>query len=205
MSVEAAQDREHRADEISRGVAAAVGRATRCTATSLSVSLANSTPSASSSARRMAKFSMIPLWTTANLPAASRCGWALRSVGLPWVAHRVWPTPVPPTSAAGSVSASASSRFASRPARLRTVIPPWPSSNCDSRRVVTAVFHPAQRVDHDVAGRAIPDVADDSTHGYTRVVQRRSAAARELPSSGGQHQEARRRPVQARPAPGSTR
>ena len=68
--------------------------ATRCTATSVSVSLANSTPSASSSRRSAAKFSMIPLWTTAILPAASRCGWALRSVGLPWVAQRVWPRPV---------------------------------------------------------------------------------------------------------------
>ncbi len=64
-------------------------RATRCTATSVSVSLANSTPADSNSVRSDGKFSMMPLWTTATLPAASRCGWALRSVGLPWVAQRV--------------------------------------------------------------------------------------------------------------------
>lgn len=34
----------------------------------------------------------------------------------------------------------------------------------DTCGVVSAVLHPAQRVDHDVAGRAVPYVADDSTH-----------------------------------------
>ena len=68
---------------------ASKARATRCGATSVSVSLASSTPSDSSSARSAAKFSMIPLWTTATLPVASWCGWALRSVGGPWVAQRV--------------------------------------------------------------------------------------------------------------------
>ena len=33
-----------------------------------------------------------------------------------------------------------------------------------SRRVVTAVLHPAQRVDDDAKGRLMPDVADDSAH-----------------------------------------
>ena len=36
----------------------------------------------------------------------------------------------------------------------------------DAGRVVPPVFHPAQRVDDDVAGRALPDVADDSTHSH---------------------------------------
>ena len=34
----------------------------------------------------------------------------------------------------------------------------------DARRVVTAVLHPPQRVDDDVAGRLMPDIADDSAH-----------------------------------------
>ena len=34
----------------------------------------------------------------------------------------------------------------------------------DARRVVAAVLHPAQRVDHDVQGGLVPDVADDSAH-----------------------------------------
>ena len=36
----------------------------------------------------------------------------------------------------------------------------------DAGRVVAAVFHPAQRVDDDAAGRALPDVADDSAHSH---------------------------------------
>src|SRR5579872_5211525 len=36
---------------------------------------------------------MIPLCTTATRPLQSTCGWALASVGWPWVAHRVWPMP----------------------------------------------------------------------------------------------------------------
>nr|AAA17318.1 B229_F2_64 [Mycobacterium leprae] len=41
----------------------------------------------------------------------------------------------------------------------------------DSRRVVAAVLHPAQRIHDDPAGRALPDVADKSTHNPVRVVQ----------------------------------
>jgi hypothetical protein len=37
----------------------------------------------------------------------------------------------------------------------------------DARGVVAAVLHPAQRIDHDVAGRTRPDVADDSTHSHS--------------------------------------
>ena len=32
---------------------------------------------------------MMPLWTSAMSPDWSRCGWALTSVGGPWVAQRV--------------------------------------------------------------------------------------------------------------------
>ncbi|CFE89724.1 Uncharacterised protein [Mycobacterium tuberculosis] len=96
------------------------------------MSLANSTPAVSSSRRKTAKFSMMPLWTTAILPAASRCGCALRSVGRPWVAQRVWPRPVVPDSAVDGISATASSRLASRPARRRTVsVPPSTSAMPD--------------------------------------------------------------------------
>jgi hypothetical protein len=49
----------------------------------VSVSEAKETPSAWSSARRAAKFSMMPLWTTATVPSAETCGWALVSVGAP--------------------------------------------------------------------------------------------------------------------------
>ena len=108
---------------------------------------------------------MMPLCTTANLPAASRCGWALRSVGRPWVAHRVWPMP----------GAADERRRIGLRERLLEVRQPARApahrhstvavQNRETRRVVTAVFHPAERVDHDVTGGAVPDVADDSTHG----------------------------------------
>ncbi len=37
----------------------------------------------------------------------------------------------------------------------------------DARGVVSAVLHAAQRVHDDVAGRALPDVADDSAHSHS--------------------------------------
>ena len=51
-----------------------------------------SAPFFSSSSRSSRKFSMMPLCTTASLSVA--CGCALFSVGLPWVAQRVWPMPI---------------------------------------------------------------------------------------------------------------
>ena len=39
------------------------------------------------------KFSMMPLWMIAMRFFESTTGWALRSVGLPWVAQRVCATP----------------------------------------------------------------------------------------------------------------
>ena len=42
-----------------------------------------------------------------------------------------------------------------------------PIDQRDSRRVIAAVFHPAQRVDHDAAGLTSSDVADDSAHRYS--------------------------------------
>ena len=38
---------------------------------------------------------MIPLWTSAIRPSAEVCGWALTSLGAPWVAQRVCPMPRP--------------------------------------------------------------------------------------------------------------
>src|SRR5690606_20014838 len=91
---------------------------------SLSVSLTNSTPAASSSARSLAKFSMMPLWMTAIRPSPDMCGWAFRSVGPPWVAQRVCPIPVRPVVRPRSLpvranSSSASARLLSFPARLQ--------------------------------------------------------------------------------------
>ena len=158
-TLQPAADRPH-------GVGAALRSAehgaapTRCATTSVSVSLAISTPRGSSSSRSSAKFSMIPLWTTAIRPSASVCGWALRSLG-----RRGWPSgcgpcrwcrprsPAPP--------ASALSRLASRPAPRRRC--GRRRDHRDARRVVAAVLHAAQAHD-DLAGRARSDVADDAAH-----------------------------------------
>src|SRR6476620_10962792 len=68
------------------------------------------------------KFSMMPLWIRASRSSSPpRWGWALASVGPPWVAQRVWPMPVV---AGGSCSsAMASRRFASLPARFSETTP----------------------------------------------------------------------------------
>ena len=95
----------------------------RCAATSVSVSETSSCPLSSSSARSTSKFSMIPLCTSARRPERPRCGWALTSLGAPWVAQRVCPMPV--VEAASGVSAIAFSRLASLPARLsEEIVPP---------------------------------------------------------------------------------
>ena len=88
----------------------------------MSVSERISWPAASSSARKVAKFSMIPLCTRATRSRRPRCGWALASLGAPWVAQRVCPMPV--VAAGSGVSAIAFSRFASLPARLSACTAP---------------------------------------------------------------------------------
>ncbi len=57
---------------------------------------------------------MMPLWMTATVPVQSTWGWALRSLGAPWVAQRVWPMPV--VAGAIGLSSSSASRLPSLPA-----------------------------------------------------------------------------------------
>ena len=64
-----------------------------------------------------------------------------------------------------SVASSAASRLASRPARRRTVSVPRPLTRATPDGVVAPVLHPAQCIDHHIAGGTMPDVADDSAHG----------------------------------------
>ncbi len=67
---------------------------------------------------------MMPLWTTAIEPET--CGWALRSLGTPWVAQRVWAMPVTALVAAEAASSSATrptERMRSMPAPAMTASP----------------------------------------------------------------------------------
>ena len=91
-------------------------------ATSVSVSdtRPSSSESASIRARSSAKFSMIPLCTSATRRPKPRCGCALTSLGAPWVAQRVCPMPV--VDAGSGASAIAFSRLASLPAFLATAM-----------------------------------------------------------------------------------
>ena len=91
---------------------------TRCATHSVSVSEASVCPAFSSRARNAWKFSMIPLWITATRPSQSRWGCALRSVGAPCVAQRVWPIPTFPTGRSPASRAASSSP--SLPARFTT-------------------------------------------------------------------------------------
>ena len=70
------------------------------------------------------KFSMMPLWTTANLPLWLRWGWALTSLGSPWVAQRVCPMPRVPGRSAPSWLISRSTW--TRPFFLQTRSTPSP-------------------------------------------------------------------------------
>ena len=78
--------------------------------------------SASIRARSAAKFSMMPLCTSAIRPEPPVCGCALTSLGAPWVAQRVCPMPV--VEAGSGRSAIAFSRLASLPARLLVTTAP---------------------------------------------------------------------------------
>lgn len=93
-----------------------------CATTSVSVSETSLCPSLSSSVLSAAKFSMIPLWMTAIRPSQSACGWALRSVGAPCVAHRV--CPIPAVAVAGGLETRMDRRLASFPALFSTIRSP---------------------------------------------------------------------------------
>src|ERR1700723_1492000 len=67
---------------------------------------------------------MMPLWTMAR-PSCETCGWALRSLGTPWVAQRVWAMPTLPRVGCCSM---ASSRARTLPTARKRVRPPEPLS-----------------------------------------------------------------------------
>ena len=127
----------------------------------MSVSEVSVWPRSSSPSRSSRKFSMIPLWMTVISPVQSRWGWALRSLGRPWVAQRVWARPI---AACGVRSAMAVWRLASLPARFSTNRSAAVVDEGDPRRVVAAVLEALEALDQDRAGLAGTRVADDAAH-----------------------------------------
>ena len=109
---------------------------------------------------------MIPLWTTAILPGgvAVRVGVA---VGRPAVGGPAGVAEAGAAREAGGVGLGQRGFEVGQPAGPAAHGQPAVAvEQRDAGRVVSAVFHPAQRVDDDVAGRTLPDVADDSTHSH---------------------------------------
>ena len=140
-----------------------------------SVSVSETRPSCSESAsiraRSSAKFSMIPLCTSATRRPKPRCGCALTSLGAPWVAQRVCPMPVVDVAAArrrwpsrgwracrpssrppcrvGHDGRSRRSRSRGTPAaaarRVRRPGPAWPRRTRRSRTWAASLSAPGQR------------------------------------------------------------
>ena len=100
---------------------------------------------------------MMPLWTTAIEPET--CGWALRSLGTPWVAQRVWAMPV--TDAGVGRGGFEFGNAADRADALDAVI----RDDGQPGRVIAPVFELLQAFDengNDVAGGCC---RDDAAHG----------------------------------------
>ena len=93
------------------------------------------------------------------------CGWALFSVGRPWVAQRVWPMPMVPES--GSLRES---RFEilelafGAPARQHAVL-----QRGDARGIVAAIFEALERIDQLRRGRLVADDTDNAAHALRTV------------------------------------
>ncbi len=100
---------------------------------------------------------MMPLWTTAIEPET--CGWALRSLGTPWVAQRVWAMPV-----TDRVLAEAASSSATRPTE-RTRSMPVAADDGQPGRVIAPVFELLQAFDENGNNVAAGCCRDNATHG----------------------------------------
>ena len=169
---------------------------------SVSVSDANVCPRDSRSARSCWKFSTMPLWITATVPVQSTCGCALRSVGAPWVAHRVWPIAV----VVGRHRLLQEQRL-----QLRELARPAPdrhplAGRGDAGGVVSAVLEAPEAFQDDRERLVGPYVADDAAHGGSRVAVRpRDGISRKT----GSRRRSRRRAAgpsprsRPRPSPGS--
>ena len=121
-------------------------------------------PSASSSSLSSAKFSMMPLWMRASLPSSPRCGCALRSVGPPCVAQRVWPMPVAPSLHGGALEVVGEHLRACRPACGCRMLPVCVDDG-DAGGVVAAVLEALEAAEQHLDAVVVADVSHDSTHG----------------------------------------
>ena len=120
---------------------------------------------------------MMPLWTTTSVPEPSVWGWALSSVGRPWVAQRVCPMPMCPVHRALAQQAFEHLDAAGRAPDLESLGP----QHGHAGRVVAAVLEALEPL-HDDADRVlVADVADDAAHGVSPWLSRVSSCGRPSP------------------------
>ena len=101
---------------------------------------------------------MMPLCTTATLSVA--CGWALFSVGLPWVAQRVCPMPVWPLERRVLQPRFKIFEFAFGAAAFEVVA----FQRRNARGIIAAIFEALERVHQLLGDRSAPENADDAAH-----------------------------------------
>ena len=130
----------------------------RWATTSLSVSLWKTRPCACISSRSGRKFSMMPLWTRATPPTT--CGWALPTVGAPWVAQRVWAMPTVPGSGSAASSRGEIVELALGPAAFEPAV----DDRADAALIIAAIFEPPQPLHEPLGDFVAADYADDSAH-----------------------------------------
>ena len=106
---------------------------------------------------------MMPLWMTATLPLTSVCGCALRSVGPPWVAQRVWPIPVDPVQR-DLAGVDVVLEIGQHAGLLRGVQAACTVQDGDAGGVVPAVLQPAQAFEDQRERLTGTGVSDDATH-----------------------------------------
>ena len=105
---------------------------------------------------------MMPLCTMAT--RAEACGWALRSVGAPCVAQRVWPMPVKPASGFSFSSCAELDELAGRAAALDVAV----DQRGDAGGIIAAIFEPLQRFQDEGRYVARSRNADDAAHYLAR-------------------------------------
>jgi hypothetical protein len=153
----AMETRQHRCDRFLGSFA--LGRAgRRQMGDDLGIGLAfERRPLACISSRSALKFSMMPLWTTAT--PSTMCGWALPTVGAPWVAQRVWAMPTVPAAARRERAGEIVELALGATAFERAV-----ADGADSGAVIAAIFEPPEAVHQPPGNLLAPDNADNPTH-----------------------------------------
>ena len=88
------------------------------------------------------------------------CGWALPTVGAPWVAQRVWAMPTVPGSGAAVELAREIVELALGAAALEPAV----DDRADAGAVIAAIFEPPQPVHQPRRNLLAPDNPDNPTH-----------------------------------------